>query len=163
MPAEETTGCDEFGRSKDLITERYRRRRGYRERLMALLQQVVEVRRTNSAIFGRSMGLAKSHRSHFSGEGGHTKWNGQVDSKSERETASSDRGVEDACSLTSDMISHLGPLPDITGLELCVEGLTSASLLRACTSLKSLSLNVNRFSSPGDLVANTALVRLELR
>lgn len=67
------------------------------------------------------------------------------------------------CALTADMLSHLGPLQNITGMELCVEGLTSVSLLRVCTSLKSLSLNVNRLSSPADLAMCTALVRLGLR
>lgn len=67
------------------------------------------------------------------------------------------------CALTADMLSHLGPLQNITGMELCVEGLTSVSLLRACTSLKSLSLNVNRLASPADLAMCTALVRLGLR
>lgn len=65
--------------------------------------------------------------------------------------------------LAMDMLSHLGPLQDLTELDLCVEGLTSASLLRACTSLKSLSLNVNRLSSPAGLVQSTSLVRLGLR
>lgn len=67
------------------------------------------------------------------------------------------------CELTVDMLSHLGPLQDLTALDLCVEGLTSASLLQACTSLKSLSLNVNRLSSPAGLVVSTSLVRLGLR
>lgn len=67
------------------------------------------------------------------------------------------------CKLTSDMLSHLGPLEDLTALELCVEGLTSASLVQACTSLKSLSLNVNRLSSPSGLVVSTSLVSLGLR
>lgn len=67
------------------------------------------------------------------------------------------------CELTVDMLSHLGPLQDLTALELCVEGLTSAPLLKACTSLKSLSLNVNRLSSPAGLVVSTSLVRLGLR
>lgn len=67
------------------------------------------------------------------------------------------------CELTMDMLSHLGPLQALTALDLCVEGLTSASLLQACTSLKSLSLNVNRLSSPAGLVVSTSLVRLGLR
>lgn len=67
------------------------------------------------------------------------------------------------CELTEDMLSHLGPLHDLTALELCVEGLTSAPLLQACTSLKSLSLNVNRLSSAAGLVVSTSLVRLGLR
>lgn len=67
------------------------------------------------------------------------------------------------CELTVDMLSHLGPLQGLTALELCVEGLTSATLLRACTSLKSLSLNVNRLSSAAGLVVSTSLVRLGLR
>lgn len=67
------------------------------------------------------------------------------------------------CELTMDMLSHLGPLRDLTALELCVEGLTSASLLQTCTSLKSLSLNVNRLSSPAGLAVSTSLVRLGLR
>lgn len=65
--------------------------------------------------------------------------------------------------LTVDMLSHLGPMKDLTELDLCVEGLTSAPLLRVCTSLKSLSLNVNRLSSPAGLVESTSLVRLGLR
>lgn len=67
------------------------------------------------------------------------------------------------CNLSVDMLSHLGPLQDLMGLELCVEGLTSASLLRECTSLKSLSLNVNRLTSPAGLGISTALLRLGLR
>lgn len=67
------------------------------------------------------------------------------------------------CELTMDMLSHLGPLRDLNALDLCVEGLTSASLLQACTSLKSLSLNVNRLSSPAGLVVSSSLVRLGLR
>ncbi|CAN0097012.1 unnamed protein product, partial [Scytosiphon promiscuus] len=65
--------------------------------------------------------------------------------------------------LAMDMLLHLGPMKDLTELDLSVEGLTSASLLRACTSLKSLSLNVNRLSSPAGLVESTSLVRLGLR
>lgn len=162
-PTEETAACDEFGRSKHLIVERYGRRVKYRDQLLELIRKVVQVRRTKSTTFNCAIGLTKRSDIPFEWRGGYTERNGQVCSKRERETVPLDRGIEDACSLAPDMISHLGPLPDITGLELCVEGLTSASWLQACTSLKSLSLNVNRLSSPADLVANTALVRLELR
>lgn len=68
-----------------------------------------------------------------------------------------------ATPLTMNMLSHLGALCDLVELDLCVEGISSAPLLRGCTTLKSLSLNVNRFSSPEDLVTSTSLVRLSLR
>lgn len=86
---------------------------------------------------------------------------GQVSPREERGRPVERDGEE--CELTVDMLSHLGPLQDLTALELCVEGLTSAPLLKACTSLKSLSLNVNRLSSPAGLVVSTSLVRLGLR
>eukprot|EP00903_Cladosiphon_okamuranus_P007028 g6834.t1 len=86
---------------------------------------------------------------------------GQASPREERGSPVERDGEE--CELTVDMLSHLGPLQDLTALELCVEGLTSAPLLKACTSLKSLSLNVNRLSSPSGLVVSTSLVRLGLR
>lgn len=87
--------------------------------------------------------------------------NGHVSPREGRGRPAERDGAE--CDLTVDMLSHLGPLQHLAELELCVEGLTSASLLRECTSLKSLSLNVNRLPSPAGLVASTTLVRLGLR
>lgn len=159
VSSEDMAGCAELeglGWGRDLVAARYGRRLEYGKRLKGLLHQFLECRRSTSAAFRRSMGLFKSK---VSG----TKGADRVQIKSEKETASSNGDNGDTCCLTPDMLSHLGPLPTIAELELCVEGLTSTSLLRECTSLKSLSLNVNRLSSPADLVENTALVRLELR
>lgn len=159
VPSGEMAGCAELQEldcDRDLIAARYGRRLEYGKRLKGLLHQLLECRRSTSTGFRRSVELFKNN---VSG----TKRDEGVEAEGEKKTASSDGDNGETCSLTPDMLSHLGPLSTIAELELCVEGLTSTSLLRECTSLKSLSLNVNRLSSPADLVENTALVRLELR
>jgi Leucine-rich repeat (LRR) protein len=72
--------------------------------------------------------------------------------------------ARDQCTVTADMLAHLGPAHLLTALELCVEGLTAVGAsLQQCTALRSLSLSVNRLSSVAPLAANTALEALSLK
>lgn len=158
-------GCDELGGfngNRRLLVERERRGAQYRKRLEVVLQQAVKVRRDGRATVDFSKKVEKNQSCPCMVRKGETATVSSPCSNNERHGAGPG-GECGGCSLTAEMLSHLGPSPGITELELCVEGLTSASLLRACTSLKSLSLNVNRFSSPADLVVGTKLVRLSLR
>lgn len=158
----------EFGGSGELTKERTRRRECY----TGLLDRI-SARSLNSLTTFKTA-TASKHPGKVSGDssrrggnydrprgGAATAENNHVSPREGRAGPTERDGAE--CDLTADMLSHLGPLKDLAELELCVEGLTSASLLRECTSLKSLSLNVNRLSSPAGLVASTTLVRLGLR
>lgn len=157
---------EEQDEGRALTLERARRRECYRPRLDDLLEKVLVRRRMTpptsplkELVKGQSIkgGIA----GHGDGRGVRPLMEGRSLSTTERVTPAERDGAE--CDLTADMLYQLGPLKDLTGLELCVEGLTSASLLRACTSLKSLSLNVNRLTSPPDLAGGSQLVRLGLR
>ena len=149
---------------KTLMLERSRRRnccKGHLERVSSSALRARCKRQAPLPIKGLDTVLAGYGReSDFRGGTSQAKApsrEGQVSTREDRGRPGG--GVE----LTMDMLSHLGPMEDLTALELCVEGLTSASLLQACTSLKSLSLNVNRLSSPAGLAVSTSLVRLGLR
>lgn len=153
------------GGKRPLTQERARRRECCKSHLERISSCALLVR---SGLQARATGLEKTLQGYgrkrdargVSGEGAPLR-EGQVSPREERSRPVERDGEE--CELTVDMLSHLGPLQDLTALELCVEGLTSARLLKACTSLKSLSLNVNRLSSPAGLVVSTSLVRLGLR
>lgn len=149
-----------------LMLEQARRRECYRPRLDELLEKALVHRRLATPTSQlRGLGKGQSIKGETGGCGDTRESSLGMESRpsptAERVTPAERDGAE--CDLTADMLSQLGPLKDLTGLELCVEGLTSASLLRACTSLKSLSLNVNRLTSPPDLVGGSKLVRLGLR
>lgn len=149
-----------------LMLERTRRRELYRGHLDSILAQSLLVRSRRHAATGCN-GLGGKPENGIKGNPrggaeGNRLVRATVSSPGRERARLAERdGAE--CELTEDMLSHLGPLKDLAELELCVEGLTSASLLRACTSLKSLSLSVNRLSSSADLVASITLVRLGLR
>lgn len=145
--------------SRLLVLDRIRRRELYRSHLDSILRksQVHQSREDSEILIKSLRGKVNSEKLASDLMG---RYNHLTPSKLRRSPAGKD-GTD--CALTADMLSHLGPLQNITGMELCVEGLTSVSLLRVCTSLKSLSLNVNRLSSPVDLAMCTALVRLGLR
>lgn len=155
-------------RSGELAKERARRRECYKGRLDRIsARSLNDSTRFEASTPSKPLGNFSVDSRHRGGaydrpRGGRA--NGREGHVSPREgrVGPAERDGEE-CDLTVDMLSHLGPLQDLAELELCVEGLTSASLLRACTSLKSLSLNVNRLSSPAGLVASTTLVRLGLR
>lgn len=150
-----------------LMLERVRRRECYRTRLDDLLQKALVHRRrvTTPTRKLKELGSGKSTKGGIDGDdntrGSRPVVENQLSSTAEKARRAERDGAE--CDLTVDMLAHLGPLKDLTGLELCVEGLTSAALLHACTSLKSLSLNVNRLTSPPDLVGGSNLIRLGLR
>lgn len=154
-----------FDEGKPLILERARRRECCKSHLEIISSSALQVQSGQQAAakglektlqgYGRNLDASDVPR------GGVPLRKSQVSPREERGRPVERDGAE--CELTADMLSHLGPLRDLTALELCVEGLTSAPLLKACTSLKSLSLNVNRLSSPAGLVVSTSLVRLGLR
>lgn len=151
---------EESGSSKRLKLEHARRKENYKVLLERALKTPLQVC-TNAPPSAKLVEPEKrtSHGSNKQGEQTAAESREHVQYDSETSAKSN---VDGSC-LTPEMLSHLGPLPDVTELDLCVEGLASASLLRTCTSLKSLSLNVNRFSSPKDLQSSTTLVRLGLR
>lgn len=144
---------DEAG-STSMRLERDRRRASCRVHMEHVLRAALRAQRD-----ARVPGSSKATKPERLGGGCEGRRRGRGHQQPERPR----HGGADGQSLTADMLSHLGPLPELTELDLCVEGLSSAPLLRACTSLKSLGLNVNRFLSPTDLTASTALVRLGLR
>ncbi|CAN0494415.1 unnamed protein product, partial [Ectocarpus sp. 12 AP-2014] len=150
-----------------LMMEQARRREYCKRHLNQISASALRVRKDRQAA-AHTKGLGRTLSGHGNKSGARGGSQGEVSFEEDLVSPKKDRagpaerdGAE--CKLTSDMLSHLGPLEDLTALELCVEGLTSASLLQACTSLKSLSLNVNRLSSPSGLVVSTSLVRLGLR
>ncbi|CAN0510270.1 unnamed protein product, partial [Ectocarpus sp. 12 AP-2014] len=150
-----------------LMMEQARRREYCKRHLNQISASALRVR-TDRQAAAHTKGLGRTLSGHGNKSGARGGSQGEVSFEEDLVSPKKDRagpaerdGAE--CKLTSDMLSHLGPLEDLTALELCVEGLTSASLLQACTSLKSLSLNVNRLSSPSGLVVSTSLVRLGLR
>lgn len=167
--------------SRELVQERARRRECYKHRLNRISARSLDASNTTESSSKKNEGSAASSTC----LGNHSidstsRDNGGADRHPRGDSATGRNGGNghnsslegrvrpaerdwEECDLTADMLSHLGPLQDLAELELCVEGLTSASLLRECTSLKSLSLNVNRLSSPAGLVASTSLVRLGLR
>lgn len=149
---------------KSLILERVRRRESCKIHLDSVFARVLQVRSRRQAET-KKLAKALDDSGKFdalaNSLGGTTLRKDQVSPREGRGGPAERDGAE--CELTMDMLSHLGPLQDLTALDLCVEGLTSASLLHECTSLKSLSLNVNRLSSPIGLVVSTSLVRLGLR
>lgn len=161
--AEQSTS---FGCGRKVTLERARRREAFRGHLDSIYAHAAKVGNVHEAST-LAVGLGKksecgdlraasggTHKGAFARESQATPGTDRVGPA---------RRDEAECDLTMDMLSHLGPLQDLTGLELCVEGLTSTSLLQACTSLKSLSLNVNRLSSPADLDECTTIARLGLR
>ncbi|CAM9322982.1 unnamed protein product [Ectocarpus sp. 6 AP-2014] len=150
-----------------LVMEQARRREYCKSHLDRISASALRVRKDRQAA-AHTKGLGRTLSVHGNKSGARGGSQGEMSFEEDLVSPKNDRagpaerdGAE--CKLTSDMLSHLGPLEDLTALELCVEGLTSASLLQACTSLKSLSLNVNRLSSPSGLVVSTSLVRLGLR
>ncbi len=152
---------------RTLMLERARRRnycKGHLARVSSNALRVQCRRQASLPVKGLDMQLAGYGRDGnirgVSKVGAPSGGDGQASPRGEGGPAERD-GAE--CELTMDMLSHLGPLKDLQALELCVEGLTSVSLLQACTSLKLLSLNVNRLSSPAGLAVSTSLVRLGLR
>lgn len=158
----------EFERGGELTNERARRRECYVGRLDRIsARSLNSSTRLEAATPSKHLGTQSVDSSRRGGTYDRPRWgaatagNDRVSPREGRAGPAERDGAE--CDLTADMLSHLGPLQDLAELELCVEGLTSASLVRECTSLKSLSLNVNRLSSPAGLVASKALVRLGLR
>lgn len=154
-----------FNGKMSLVLERARRRECCKSLLESISSCALRVRsRQQAAAKGLEktlQGYGRNRDTRGVSQGDAPLRVGQVSPREERGRPVERDGEE--CELTADMLSHLGPLQDLTALELCVEGLTSAPLLKACTSLKSLSLNVNRLSSPAGLVVSTSLVRLGLR
>lgn len=151
-----------FSRARCVAMERDRRRKCYGEHLQMISEGAREMW-SSSTSFKKSGEVCRPINDQGACCGPHedTKSYGYESSQSANRAVPERDGA--GCDLTVDMLSHLGPLADLPELELCVEGLTSASLLQACTSLKSLSLNVNRLSSSAHLTASTTLVRLGLR
>lgn len=152
--------------SSQLEQERARRRECYRGRLDGITAKSLGVQRLREGtVLAKGKGAIQPNDSNRDARDGRQGglWGGESRLPPRMGEAGPAERDGEQCDLTVDMLSHLGPLQDLTGLELCVEGLTSASLLQACTSLKSLSLNVNRLSSPAGLAVSTTLVRLGLR
>lgn len=148
------------GTSMCLVSERERRRQSIKSHLVNVLQTAVNARYEISTMFLTEGRRPTGANAGTTQQGPSTKYDQVLKSEEQQELTENDGGTS---TLKASMISHLGPLGDLAELDLSVEGLSSAPLLRQCTSLKSLALNVNRFSSPAHLVASTGLVRLGLR